>query len=303
MGTPDFAVPSLDILVENGYQVVAVVTATDSFGGRGGKQLIESAVKKYAVAHNIAVLQPSNLKSPSFLATLASYRADVQIVVAFRMLPEAVWNMPPFGTYNLHGSLLPKYRGAAPIHHAIMNGEKITGVTSFKLKHVIDTGDIVMRKSLTINDDDDVGSIHDKMMALGAEVILETVHKIEKGDLTFLPQKDDEASAAPKIFHETCQIDFCKDCQEVYNFIRGLSPFPAAWCIIDGKEMKIIKAVKEDSNDANLPGTIITDGRKSMKIKCTNGYVSILSIKPEGKRVMTIAEYLNGNQNIPNKVG
>lgn len=302
MGTPAFAVPSLDILVKNGYNVVTIVTACDSFGGRGGKQLIESPIKKYGIAHDIPVLQPTNLKSPHFLKTLASFHADLQIVVAFRMLPEAVWNMPPMGTYNLHGSLLPKYRGAAPIHHAIIQGETTTGVTSFKLKHAIDTGDILLRKSLDISDDDNVGSVHDKMMTLGASVILETVQKIEKGDLTFLPQNDDEATAAPKIFHETCQIDFENDYKTVYNFIRGLSPFPGAWCLIDGKEMKILKASKIDVNDSLQPGEIKSDGRKILNIKCKGGYISIQEIKPEGKRIMTISEYLNGVQNIPTKV-
>jgi methionyl-tRNA formyltransferase len=244
MGTPEFAVSSLDILVQNGHQIVAVVTSIDSYGGRGGKQLLESAVKKYAVAHDIPVLQPTNLKSPAFLETLRSYNADLQIVVAFRMLPEVVWNMPPLGTVNLHGSLLPKYRGAAPINHAIINGETETGVTSFKLKHEIDTGDVIMSRSIKIEDSDDAGTLHDKLKDLGAQVVLETVNKIANGSVDFQIQSDDEATAAPKIFHETCKIDFHRPVAEVYNFIRGLSPYPAAWCIIDQKEVKILQAVK-----------------------------------------------------------
>ncbi|HMT70402.1 MAG TPA: methionyl-tRNA formyltransferase, partial [Saprospiraceae bacterium] len=262
MGTPEFAVSSLDILVQNGHQIVAVVTSIDSYGGRGGKQLLESAVKKYAVAHDIPVLQPTNLKSPAFLETLRSYTADLQIVVAFRMLPEVVWNMPPLGTVNLHGSLLPKYRGAAPINHAIINGETETGVTSFKLKHEIDTGDVIMSRSIKIEDSDDAGTLHDKLKDLGAQVVLETVNKIANGSVDFQIQSDDEATAAPKIFHETCKIDFDRPVAEVYNFIRGLSPYPAAWCIIDQKEVKILQASKINEDDENKPTKIISDHKR-----------------------------------------
>lgn len=294
MGTPAFAVPCLDILVSHGYEVVAVVTATDSYGGRGGKQLIESAVKVYAVAHNIPVLQPSNLKSPEFLAELRGFGADLQIVVAFRMLPVAVWDMPPLGTYNLHGSLLPRYRGAAPINHAIIKGDQETGVTSFKLKHEIDTGDILIRRSLAILEDDDAGTLHDKMMLLGAEVILDTVRIIEKGTVTFIQQNDEEATHAPKIFHETCKIDFTHTIRDVYNFVRGLSPYPAAWCMIDGKEMKVLKATKEASMDDNPNGTIVTDNKKLLKVKCKDGYIHFVLVKPEGKKLMPIGDFLNG---------
>lgn len=296
MGTPGFAVPSLDILVKNGYNVVAVVTTTDSFGGRGGKQLIESAVKKYAVEHNIPVLQPSNLKSPDFLSTLKSYEADLQIVVAFRMLPEVVWNMPPLGTMNLHGSLLPKYRGAAPINHAIIQGEKETGVTSFRLKHEIDTGDIIMRRSIVIQEDDDAGTLHDKMMLIGADVVLESVKMLQSGHVQFISQSDEEATKAPKIFHETCKIDFTKSVTEVYNFIRGLSPYPAAWCILDNKEIKVLKCAKEYSDDTIEKKSLITDNKKTLKIKCTDGYIHLLSIKPEGKKVMSVNDFLNGHK-------
>lgn len=303
MGTPEFAVSSLDILVQNGHQIVAVVTSVDSYGGRGGKQLLESAVKKYAVAHDIPVLQPTNLKSPAFLETLRSFNADLQIVVAFRMLPEVVWNMPPLGTVNLHGSLLPKYRGAAPINHAIINGETETGVTSFKLKHEIDTGDVIMSRSINIEDTDDAGTLHDKLKDLGAQVVLETVNKIANGSVVFQMQSDDEATAAPKIFHETCKIDFDRPVADVYNFIRGLSPYPAAWCIIDQKEVKILQASKNNEDDYLKPGKIVSDDKRFVKIKCKDGYISILSLKPEGKRVMNITDFLNGHQIVDEFVG
>jgi len=296
MGTPEFAVASLDILVRNNYNVVAVVTSVDSYGGRGGKQLLESAVKKYAVAHNIPVLQPTNLKSPEFIEELKSYMADIQIVVAFRMLPEVVWNMPPLGTFNLHGSLLPKYRGAAPIHHAVMNGDTETGVTSFKLKHEIDTGDILITRSMPIGPEENTGIVHDRMMMLGAEVILDTVRMIASGSYIFIKQNDHEATKAPKLFHVTCQIDFNQSVEQVYNFIRGLSPYPAAWCVIDEKEVKVLEAKKEKSEDDTPIGHITTDQKKYLKIKCVGGYISIIQIKPEGNKLMPITDYLNGHK-------
>jgi methionyl-tRNA formyltransferase len=302
MGTPEFAVPSLDILIQNEYQVVAVVTSPDSYGGRGGKQLIESAIKKYAVAHHIPVLQPTNLKSQEFIKQLESFQADVQIVVAFRMLPEIVWNMPPLGTFNLHGSLLPKYRGAAPINHAIIQGENETGVTSFKLKHEIDTGDILIQRSLPIEEVDDAETLHDKMKLLGAEVILETVKMIAKGEVTFIPQNDQQATKAPKIFHETCKIDFAQPVDRVYNFIRGLSPYPTTWCMIDGKEMKILKTSKELANDTVEAGTIVTDNKKNLKVKCLNGYIVFQTVKPEGKKIMPINDFLNGHKVMSTKI-
>jgi len=296
MGTPEFAVPSLDILIQNNYQVVAVVTSSDSYGGRGGKQLIESAVKKYAVAHHIPVLQPTNLKSAEFIQALKSYQADIQIVVAFRMLPEVVWNMPPMGTFNLHGSLLPKYRGAAPINHAIIEGETETGVTSFKLKHEIDTGDLLLRKKVPIYEDDDAGTLHDRMMNTGADVVLETVQLIESGKYTFIKQDDTESTKAPKIFHDTCKIDFNKPVTQVYNFIRGLSPYPGAWCIIDEKEVKILKIKQRRASDEMESGAIITDHKKSLEIKSLDGYIQIISLKPQGKKDMSINDFLNGNK-------
>ena len=296
MGTPEFAVHSLDILVKNKYNVVAVVTSTDSYGGRGGKQLIESSIKKYAIEHHIPVLQPTNLKSPGFIEQLKSFEADLQVVVAFRMLPEVVWNMPPLGTFNLHGSLLPKYRGAAPINHAIIQGETETGVTSFKLKHEIDTGDVLLRKKVAIDENDDAGTLHDRMMIIGADVVLETVKLIESGKFTFTKQEDAESTKAPKIFHETCKIDFKKPVDQVYNFIRGLSPYPGAWCVLEGKEIKILKTKKRMFIDDYEAGTIVTDHKKSLEIKCKDGYIQVISLKPQGKKEMSVIDFLNGNK-------
>jgi len=296
LGTPEFAVASLDILVKNNYDVVAVVTSPDSFGGRGGKQLIESSVKKYAVEHHIPVLQPTNLKSPEFIEKLKSYHADIQIVVAFRMLPEVVWNMPPLGTFNLHGSLLPKYRGAAPINHAIIQGETETGVTSFKLKHEIDTGDILLRQKIAIHEDEDAGMLHDRMMTMGASVILETVKLVESGKYSFTKQDDTESTKAPKIFHETCKIDFHKPVDQVYNFIRGLSPYPGAWCVLEEKEIKLFKTKKRIFIDDNEPGTIVTDHKKSFEVKCNNGYIQVITLKPQGKKEMSVVDFLNGHK-------
>lgn len=296
MGTPEFAVPSLDILIKNKYDVVAVVTSPDSYGGRGGKQLIESSIKKYAVEHRIPVLQPTNLKAAGFIEQLKSFEADLQVVVAFRMLPEVVWNMPPLGTFNLHGSLLPKYRGAAPINHAIIQGETETGVTSFKLKHEIDTGDVLLQKKVPVYEVDDAGTLHDRMMNAGAEVVLETVKRIESGKYFFLKQDDTLATKAPKIFHETCKIDFKKPVDQVYNFIRGLSPYPGAWCVLEGKEIKLLKTKKRMSTDDNEAGTIVTDHKKLLEIKCSDGYIQIISLKPQGKKEMSVIDFLNGNK-------
>jgi methionyl-tRNA formyltransferase len=296
MGTPEFAVPSLDILVKNNFNVVAVVTSKDSYGGRGGKQLIESAVKKYAMENNIPVLQPLNLKSESFVSELKSYKPDIIIVVAFRMLPEVIWTMPALGTFNLHGSLLPKYRGAAPINHAIINGDHETGVTFFKLKHEIDTGDILLKKKLPIYESDDAGCLHDRMMYLGAEVVLTSVKLIVSQKYDFIYQDDAEATKAPKIFHDTCRIDFTKSVEHIYNFVRGLSPYPSAWFKLENTEIKVIMVSKEFAADDNLPGTIISDAKKFVKIKCSNGYIHLLKIKQQGKKLMTASEFLNGNK-------
>ena len=305
MGTPDFAVPSLDILVKNGYDIAAVITATDKMGGRGGKQILQSAVKKYAVEHSLKVLQPEKLKNPEFINILRGIHADLFIVVAFRMLPEIVWTMPPLGTFNLHGSLLPKYRGAAPLNWAIINGEKETGITTFFLKHEIDTGDIIFRESLEIGDDESIGEVHDRMMMIGANNVLKTVQAIENEAVTLLPQLDIAATHAPKIFQETCGIDFSKTTAEVHNFIRGLSPFPTAWTTLDGLKLKVFKGQKEvhdeketpqykDDFDAFQTGKFVSDGKNFLKITTSDGFIQLLDVQLEGRKRMGIKDFLNG---------
>ena len=292
MGTPEFAVPSLALLVESKYHVVGVITATDKMGGRGKTKLIESAVKKYAVSRNIPVLQPPNLKGVEFIQELSDLKADLQVVVAFRMLPEVVWNMPRMGTLNLHGSLLPKYRGAAPINWAIINGETETGVTTFLLKHAIDTGDILLQRRLSISASDTAGDIHDRMMELGAQAVLETVHGLVSGVMEPVEQDDSIASTAPKIFHETCRIDFDCHVDEVYNFIRGLSPYPTAWTSIDGKLTKVLSVAK--SEQSGQSGQIITDNKNYLLVACATGSVQIIRLQQEGKKKMEVKDFLNG---------
>ncbi len=250
MGTPEFAVPSLNKLYEAGYDIAGVITAPDKPAGRGMK-LSESAVKKYALEKNLKILQPAKLKDPGFIKELEALKADVQVVVAFRMLPEAVWNMPPLGTINLHGSLLPQYRGAAPINWAIINGEKETGVTTFKLKHEIDTGDILLQQKIKIEEDETAGSLHDKMMDVGADLLLQTINQLEQGTIKEVPQNSpftidhSPPPLAPKIFTEMCEINWNKNVKDIYNFIRGLSPYPAAFTYLNGKKLKIFSAGKE----------------------------------------------------------
>lgn len=294
MGTPDFAVPSLDILVQNGLNVVAVITSTDKYGGRGGKKLIESAIKKYAVSKEIPVLQPKNLKNPEFLEELASYKADLQLVVAFRMLPVVVWDMPKLGTYNLHGSLLPRYRGAAPINWAVINGDKYTGVTTFKLKHAIDTGDLMYQEKVQITEDDNAGSVHDKMMIVGANLVLKTVKSIISADYQTFPQDESQVSKAPKIFHETCEIDYNKPSDEIYNFVRGLCPYPGAWMTLDGLEMKVFDIEISFEDNIAIAGTIITDNKRYIKIAASDGYIILNDVKLQGKKRMDIKSFLNG---------
>ncbi len=294
MGTPDFAVPSLDALYQNGYNIVGVITATDKKGGRGGKRLIESAVKKYAVEKGLKVLQPKNLKAPEFVEELKSLEADLQIVVAFRMLPVVVWDMPPLGTINLHGSLLPAYRGAAPIHWAVINGEKETGVTTFFLKHEIDTGDMLMQEKLPIEADDTTGEVHDKMMQLGAKVVLKSVKKIESKDYKLQPQDNSKVSKAPKIHLETCEINFDQSTEKVYNFIRGMSPYPAAWTTLDDLNCKIYKATKGFDAALQEPGSMSTDGKKFLRFFTLDGFIEIQELKLQGKRKMSIKDFLNG---------
>jgi len=294
MGTPEFAVASLKILVENDYNIVGVITSTDKYGGRGGKQLIESAVKKYAVSHGLKVMQPKNLKAPEFVEELRSLNVDLQVVVAFRMLPEMVWAMPTIGTFNLHGSLLPKYRGAAPIHWAVINGETETGVTTFFLQHKIDTGDVIFQKKMSIGENETTGEVHDRMMELGANTVLKTTQVIENGTYTLQPQNDEIATHAPKIFRETCEIDFNQPTKKVHNFIRGMSPFPVAWTTLEDKQLKIIKASKVLEAHDYAPGAFVSDNKKSLRIATKDGFVEVHKLQLQGKRRMDVVDFLNG---------
>lgn len=294
MGTPDFAVASLDALLQAGFDVVAVVTAADKPAGRGQK-LSESAVKKYAVAKGIPVLQPLKLKDPAFIEDLKAFKADLQVVVAFRMLPEVVWNMPPKGTINLHASLLPQYRGAAPINHVIINGEKESGVTTFFLKHEIDTGDIIFSDSVAITDDESAGSLHDKLMDLGAHLLVRTVKAIEANDYNEVPQPaSDELKMAPKIFKEFCKIDWNQPSQTVYNHIRGLSPYPTAFTTFNDKALKIFGAVLEEKEPGISAGAFLTDGKTFLKFAAKDGFLKVTDIQYEGKKRMLIEEFLRG---------
>jgi len=292
MGTPEFAVPSLQILVENNFEVVAVITSADKFGGRGRKQLIESPIKKYAVNQGIDVLQPTNLKNPKFVESLHSYKADLQVVVAFRMLPEVVWNMPKLGTMNLHGSLLPKFRGAAPIHWAVIKGEKETGCTTFLLKHAIDTGDILMQSKFSIGEKDNTGIIHDKMMQVGADLVLKTVKAIESGNYTTTPQDPNLVSKAPKLFKENTAIDFKSKVEDVYNFIRGLNPIPGAWTSINDVEFKIFHCEKDYQTISD--GRFISNNKDYLKLACSDGYIDVKNLQMSGKKRMDIKDLLNG---------
>ena len=300
MGTPDFAVPTLDTLHKSRHQVVAVVTSVDKLGGRGKKQLLESAVKKYAVENNIPILQPKNLKSKVFQTKLKSYNADVQVVVAFRMLPVAVWDMPPAGTINLHGSLLPQFRGAAPINWAVITGEKVTGLTTFKLKHEIDTGDMIHQVKVLIGDDETAGDIHDKLMNEGGPLMLKTIEDLSNEVISYHPQDLSLVSKAPKIFRETCKVSFDGPAQEVHNLIRGLSPYPGAWAILpDGKEVKILKTIlldleAEDAIQQLKPGEIYTDNKKLFVVGTSFGNMKILEAQVQGKKRMKINDILNG---------
>ena len=295
MGTPEFAVPSLQILHEAGFNIVGVITAPDRKGGRGMKKTISSAIKKYAIAHNLPVLQPTNLKNTAFIETLRDLQADLQMVVAFRMLPEVVWSMPRLGTINLHGSLLPAYRGAAPINWAIINGEKQTGLTTFFIQKEIDTGHILLTSEVDITPDDTAGDLHDRMMVAGAKLVLDTV----KGVVTqaIIPRQQDHSKAtkAPKIFHETCNIDFARPLDEVYNFIRGLSPYPGAWTLLDGKEIKLLEVSPLKEGDLR-PAQISTDQKSYLHIGTNAGKISVRKLKMEGKRALPVAAFLNGYQ-------
>lgn len=296
MGTPAFAVASLHALVEAGLDIVAVVTAPDKPAGRG-MHLNESEVKKYAAEKGLYLLQPDKLRSPDFLDALRSLNADLQVVVAFRMLPEVVWNMPAMGTINLHGSLLPQYRGAAPINWAIINGEKETGVTTFRLKHEIDTGDILMKAVLPIGEDDTAGDIHDRMKEIGAQLLVETVQGLASGTLKEIPQSviaTDALKHAPKIFTETCEINWHKTSTEVHNLIRGLSPFPGAFTHFNGKMLKVYRSRNHKTGSIGAPGTYETDHKTYFRFACNEGAVDILELQLEGKKRMLVEAFLKG---------
>jgi len=296
MGTPDFAVASLDILVQNGYDIVGVITAPDKPAGRG-LQLQESAVKKYAVSKGLKVLQPEKLKNPEFLEELRALKADLQVVVAFRMLPEAVWDMPPLGTINVHASLLPDYRGAAPINWAIINGEKVSGVTTFKLQHAIDTGNILYNAQVNIREDETAGELHDDLMQTGAQVLLKTVNALAAGTAEEKPQPElDHAQIkhAPKIFKEDCRINWEQPLDKIYNLVRGLSPYPTAWTTLQDKQLKIFKATKEHTKPAVAPGQPVTDQKSFLKIAAPDGYLVLQEIQLEGKKKMDVEAFLRG---------
>lgn len=303
MGTPDFAVESLRKLVEGGYNIVGIITMPDKPIGRHGSQLQPSPVKRYAEAQGLKVLQPENLKDEKFVAELRALEADLQIVVAFRMLPEIVWAMPRLGTFNLHASLLPQYRGAAPINWAIINGEKETGITTFFLQHEIDTGAIIDRVAIPIEDTDNVGIVHDKLMYLGAELVTKTVDALLQDKVKAIPQEaistEEPLKPAPKIFKETCRIQWKQSTKQVYNFVRGLSPYPAAWTTLclPGEipiTLKIYEAEKIETPHTLAPGMIETDGKKYLRIACTDGFLNILSLQLAGKKRMNIADFLCG---------
>ena len=297
MGTPDFAVESLRALVEGGYNVVAVVTMPDKPIGRHGSVLQPSPVKQYALEHDLKILQPEKLKDPVFIEELKALKADLQIVVAFRMLPEIVWSMPPLGTFNAHASLLPKYRGAAPINWAVINGETETGITTFFLKHEIDTGDIIQQVRIPIEETDNVEVVHDKLMVLSGKLVTETVDNIITGTIKAIPQdqfKDVPLTPAPKIFRETCRIDWNQSTKHIYDFIRGLSPYPAAWTTLEGKSVKIYEAEKDVATPSGKPGTIVSDGKTNLKVATADGWLNIKILQLEGKKKMPVTDLLRG---------
>jgi len=302
MGTPEFAVPSLDKLLEAGYNIVGVITAPDKPAGRG-MNLQQSAVKKFALEKGLKILQPEKLKAPEFLEELRLLAADLQIVVAFRMLPEVVWNMPPMGTINLHASLLPQYRGAAPINWAIINGEKETGATTFKLQHQIDTGNILLQVKIIIGDDETAGELHDRMKEIGAELLVKTINGLIYGTLKETPQQKLAAhnsqfathlKHAPKLSTETSKIYWNKNVDEVYNLIRGLSPYPPAFTLLNGKTLKIYKAKKEIVQPTFAAGEFETDKKTFLKFACSNGYINITELQLEGKKKMSVQDFLRG---------
>lgn len=302
MGTPDFAVAALDKLISGGYNVVGVVTMPDKPVGRHQNTLQASPVKQYALQKGLSVLQPEKLKDETFLAALDALQPDLQIVVAFRMLPEVVWNRPRLGTFNLHAALLPQYRGAAPINWAVINGDTETGVTTFFLDHNIDTGRVIRRVPVPISDTDTAGDVHDRLMEIGADVVAETVDMILAGNVQAIPQEemmtDEPLRPAPKIFKETCRLDTALDVKRAYDFVRGLSPYPAAWleASIGGKPLaiKLFRTEKEFSAHAYAPGTLVTDGHKVLKLALSDGFLIIRDLQPAGKKRMPAESWLNG---------
>lgn len=303
MGTPEFAVESLKRLVEGGYNIVGVITMPDKPMGRHGSVLQPSSVKQYAVSQGLKVLQPEKLKNEEFVAELRSLNADLQIVVAFRMLPEVVWNMPRLGTFNLHASLLPQYRGAAPINWAVINGDTETGITTFFLKHEIDTGEIIDQVRVPIADTDNVEVVYERLMRLGGDLVLKTVDAILEGSVKTIPQEElaqvGELRPAPKIFKETCRIDWTIGVKRIYDFVRGLSPYPAAWTELyqegtDSVMLKIFETEKLFCEHSLAPGTIVTDCKTYFKIASSDGYVNVLSLQLAGKKRMEINDFLRG---------
>ena len=307
MGTPEFAVESLKRLVEGGYQVVGVITMPDKPMGRHGSVLQPSPVKQYAVSQGLRVLQPEKLKNEEFLEELRALKADLQIVVAFRMLPEVVWNMPRLGTFNLHASLLPQYRGAAPINWAVINGETETGITTFFLKHEIDTGEIIDQVRVPIADTDNVEVVYDKLMKLGGDLVVKTVDAILEGNVKTIPQEQlataTELCPAPKIFKETCRIDWNAGVKKVYDFVRGLSPYPAAWTELHQGEaapmsLKIFETEKVFTPHSLKPGTVVTDKKTYFHIASTDGFLRVLSLQLAGKKRMDVADFLRGYRHV-----
>ncbi|HPM10214.1 MAG TPA: methionyl-tRNA formyltransferase [Paludibacter sp.] len=304
MGTPEFAVESLKVLIQHQYQVVGVVTAPDKPAGRGYK-LQYSAVKQFALDHQLPLLQPTNLKDETFLQALKALKADLQIVVAFRMLPEVVWNMPPMGTFNLHASLLPQYRGAAPINWAIINGEQETGVTTFFIREGVDTGNIILQERISIHNEDDAGTLHDKLMIKGAQLVKKTVDGLAKGAITTTAQSSiiEDASTlklAPKLFRDNCKMDFSGSVDEMHNFVRGLSPYPTAWTSLqlpgqpEAMVLKVFKTEKEKCTHQLAIGSVHTDGINFLKIALRDGFIHLVEIQAPGKKRMDIASFLRG---------
>lgn len=297
MGTPEFAVGVLERLVKESCNIVGVVTAPDKPAGRG-MELSQSAVKKFALQHGLNILQPVKLKDPEFIDQLRSLHADLQVVVAFRMLPEQVWNMPPLGTINLHASLLPKYRGAAPINWAIINGEAETGITTFKLQHAIDTGDVLMQEKIAIREDETAGELHDEMKVLGASLVLETLKKYCEGTVDPIPQSvlisETEVPSAPKIHTDTCRINWSATTQQVYNLIRGLSPYPGAFTTLDGKILKVFSASFQLDEKVSDEGHCETDQKTFLRFAAKDGWVYLKEVQLEGKKRMKIDDFLRG---------